>query len=78
MNKKKLFKILLAIGILAFAIPLIYGIYCSIHGVSFMFNYIYGFDAFYITVFFYSWFLWPTYIIGILLIIISAIKLKKL
>ena len=80
-KKKVLWIILLILGIIPFAIPLIAGIYDSINGFSglcFMSctNY-YGFNAFIESIYLYSFIFWPTYIIGLILILISIIKLKK-
>ena len=80
-RKKIIWIILLIIGIVSFAIPLITGIYDSIAGFSGLCfvgcdNY-YGFAAFIDSVYLYSFICWPTYIVGIILIIISIIMLKK-
>ncbi len=79
--RKKLWIVLLVIGIIPFVVPLIYGIYNSIAGFSglcwWMCEYDYGFKAFFNSVLFYSYVFWPTYIIGAILIIISVIKLKN-
>lgn len=82
MNKKKiLWLILLVIGIIPFIIPLIAGIYDSINGFAGICfadcTYDYGFSAFRDVIFIYSWLMWPTYIVGGVLIVISLIKLKK-
>ena len=82
MKKKKIVWIsLLIVGIIPFAIPLIVGIYDSLIGFSGLCfiecdNY-YGFQAFIDSIYLYSFIFWPTYIIGVILIILSIIKLKK-
>ena len=82
MKSKKIWKILLFLGIIPIAIPLVDGIYSSITGFSglcFGSGCIskYGFKAFIDSIFLYSFIFWPTYIIGLILIIISMIKIKK-
>ena len=83
MKKKKIVWIsLLIVGIISFVIPLIAGLYDSINGFSGLCfvgcdNY-YGFQAFIDSIYLYSYIFWPTYIIGIILITISIIKLKKI
>ena len=82
MKKKKIVWIsLLIVGIIPFAIPLIAGIYDSLIGFSGLCfiecdNY-YGFQAFIDSIYLYSFIFWPTYIIGVILIILSIIKLKN-
>ena len=81
-KKKKIVWIsLLIVGIIPFAIPLIAGIYDSLIGFSGLCfiecdNY-YGFQAFIDSIYLYSFIFWPTYIIGVILIILSIIKLKN-
>ena len=80
-NKKIFWLVLLIVGIIPFAVPLIAGIYDSINGFSGVCfvgcdNY-YGFQAFIDSVYLYSFILWPTYVIGASLIILSIIKLKS-
>ena len=73
--------ILLLVGIIPLIIPIIGGIYDSITGFSGLCfsscNNYYGFKAFVNSVYLYSFIFWPTYIISIILIIFSIIKLKK-
>ena len=81
-KKKVIWLILLIVGIMPFVIPLITGIYDSIVGFSGLCfvgcdNY-YGFPAFVDSIYLYSYLLWPTYVIGGVLIILSIIKLKNL
>lgn len=82
-KKKKIVWIsLLIVGIIPFAIPLIAGIYDSLIGFSGLCfiecdNY-YGFQAFIDSIYLYSFIFWPTYIIGVILIILSIIKLKNI
>ena len=81
--KRKFWIILLIIGIIPFVVSLIIGIYSSINGVSSSLlcfgscEYYYGFKAFIDSIIWYLIIFWPIYIIGIILIIISTIKLKK-
>lgn len=79
-NKKIIWIALLAVGIIPFAVPLIIGIYDSINGFSglcfFQCDNYYGLNALLDSIYLYSFIFWPTYIIGIILIIISIIKLK--
>lgn len=82
MKKNKIvWIVLLIIGIIPFAIPLIAGIYDSINGFSGLCfiacdNY-YGFQAFLDSIYLYSFIFWPTYIIGAILIVLSIIKIIK-
>lgn len=78
--KKTLWKILLVIGVVPFAIVLLYGIYVAItgfSGVSILGDVNYGFGAFLDWIILYSYVYWSTYVIGLVLIILSVIKLKK-
>ena len=82
MNKKKIiWIILLVVGIIPFIIPLISGIYDSINGFAGICfadcTYDYGFSAFRDVILLYSWLMWPTYIVGGILIVLSIIKLKR-
>lgn len=80
-RKKIIYIILLIIGIIPFAIPLIGGLYDSINGFGglcfFHCEKDYGFKAFIGSIYLYSYICWPTYIIGIILIFLSTIKLKS-
>ena len=79
MNKKLLWKSLLIIGFIPFIIALLVGIYFAITGFSglcFCTNY-YGFKAFIDSIIMFSYVFYPNYIIGIILIILSIIKLKN-
>ncbi len=80
-NKKIIWIVLLVVGILAFAVPLITGIYDSINGFSGLCfiacEKYYGFEALRDSIFLYSYILWPTYIIGTFFIVLSIIKLKS-
>ena len=80
--KRRLWIGLFIIGIISFVIPLIIGIYFSISGFSglclLQCKYYYGFKAFFDSIQLYSYVFWPTYVIGIILIIISTMKLKKM
>lgn len=79
-NKKVLWIILLVIGILFFAIPLVAGIYDSIFGFAGLCfiscDKYYGFEAFRDSIILYSFVFWPSYIVGIVFIIFSIFKLK--
>ena len=79
--KKVIGIILLIMGIITLLFPIINGIYSAINGYSGLClwpctNY-YGFKAFIDSVFIYSVLLWPTYIIGIALIVVGIILIKK-
>ena len=74
----KKYKVLKFIGILPFIFVLLNGIFSMFFGFSFFFNGTYGPNAFILTIAFTSLLIWPLYIIGIILIILSSIKLKKL
>ena len=80
--KKTIWKILLIAGIIPFAAVLFVGIYDSIVGFGglcfFSCELDYGFKAFIGSIYLWSYLMWPTYIIGCLLIILSIIKLKKI
>ncbi|MGM9849969.1 MAG: hypothetical protein ACI31V_03625 [Bacilli bacterium] len=79
--KKKFWIVFLIVGIIPFIIPIISGIYYSIRGYSglcwWQCDYYYGFNAFIDSIILYSYILWPTYIIGIVIIVLSIIKLKN-
>jgi uncharacterized membrane protein len=79
--KKVIGIILIIIGAIPLILPIITGIYSAINGYSGLClwpctNY-YGFTAFIDSVFIYSVLLWPTYIIGIVLIVVGIILIKK-
>jgi len=74
----KLYKVLRLLGFIPFIIVLSYAIYNMFSGTTFIFTELIGFEAFYCTIIVYSIHLWPLYIIGLILIILSTIKLKKL
>lgn len=76
-HKKLLWKILLILGILPFFLLIIYEIHCLIYGFNFLFNTSYGLEAIRDSISIMAYLFWPIYILGILLIIISIIKLKK-
>lgn len=80
-NKKVLWIILLILGCLAFLIPLAMGIFDSINGFAGLCfvgcKSYHGFPAFRDSIILYSYLMWPTYIVGIVLIILSTIKLRK-
>lgn len=80
-NKKIIWKILLTIGFIPFIIPVFLGIGSAIFGHAglcfFGCDVVYGFKAFFDSIYLYSYLFWPTYIIGIILIVFSFIKLRK-
>ena len=73
--KKKVSFILLILGLLPFVILLCGGIYSAINGFSGLTISMkqYGIDAFIDWIILWSFVYWPTYIIGIVLIIISIV-----
>jgi len=75
--KRKIWIFMLILGIIPFIIPLIYGIYSFIFGVTFFFDTTSGFEGLFNSILMWSFVYWPTYIIGAILIIISAIKIKR-
>ena len=80
-KSKLILKILLFLGILLLLIPIISGIYYSIFGYSGLCivscKKYYGFEAFIDSIIVYSYILWPSYIIGLILIIVSLVLLKQ-
>ncbi len=79
--KKVIGIILIIIGAIPLLFPIITGIYSAIIGYSGLClwpctNY-YGIQAFIDSIFIYSVLLWPTYIIGIALIVVGIILIKK-
>lgn len=80
MKTKRKWKILLAIGILPFAVALLTGIYNAIvgfSGLAITSPPVYGWAAFVDWMILYSFIYWPTYVLGIVLIVLALIKLKK-
>jgi len=79
-RKKILWKVLLIIGIIPFVVSFLVGIYDSIAGFSGICfvgcEKIYGLKAFKESIYLYSFIFWPTYIVGIILIILSTAKIK--
>lgn len=74
----KKYRILRIIGYLPFVGILCFAIYSSIYGFSFFFSTIYGLSAFFGSILIFSlFFLWPLYIIGIIIIIKSSSKIKS-
>lgn len=80
-NKKIIWKILLIIGLIPFIAVIGYGIYSAIVGFNVLciLNCVktYGFIAFRDSIVIFSYLFWPTYIIGLILVEISIVKLKK-
>lgn len=80
-KKKKLWILLLIVGLIPLLIPLIAGIVDSINGFAGLCfiacEKYYGFSAFRDSIILYSYICWPTYIIGLALIVLSVIKLRK-
>lgn len=76
--KKKLWFILFILGLSPFVILLIGGIYASMIGFSpiWMSTIHYGWDAFRNHVILWSYLYWPSYIVGMILIIVSMIVKK--
>ena len=70
-------KILLFIGMLPFLIVLGMGVFNSIFGFTFMFDTSYGINAFLDTLLIITFLFWPAYLVGIVLIIISSVNIKK-
>ena len=80
-DKKLIWKILLILGLMPFITVICYGLYNAINGFA-AFCILsctkdYGFVAFRDSIILYSYVFWPTYIIGLVLIILSIIKLRK-
>lgn len=78
-NKRLIWIILLVLGSIPFVVALIYGIFSAINGFSglcFCPNY-YGFTAFFDSILLFSFVYYPAYIIGIILIVLSIIKIVK-
>ena len=79
-NQKKIFwKTLLVLGIIPFAIALLLEVYYAITGFSglcFRGNF-YGFKAFGKSIILYSYNFYPNYLLGIILIILAILKLRK-
>ena len=71
------YKLLRILGYMPFIGILIFATYSAISGISFLFSTSYGFDAFLGSILLLSLFLWPLYIIGIILIIKSSSKIRN-
>ena len=83
LNKnKRLYKVLLGIGIIPFALLFVTSIFNAIFGFSGlcigMCDLYFGFSAFIDTIVLFSFVFWPIEIISLILIIVSIVKLKKL
>ena len=75
----KYYKVLKFIGFMPFIGVLCFGIFSAINGFSFFFSTSYGVEAFLESIFWISiMFLWPFYLIGIVIIIKSTSKIKEL
>lgn len=79
---KKIWKLLLIVGIVVLIVPFLSGIKNAIFGYKECFmgcsdNYTYGIRAFCSSMILYGIVLWPVFIVGLILILFSAIKLKK-
>ena len=72
------YKILRVIGYFPFIGILLFGIFSMFNGFTFAFDTSYGITALIGAIVFSSIFIWPLYIIGIILIIISNKKIKQL
>lgn len=79
MKNKRIWIVLLILGIVPFIFCLFYGIYNSIVGFSGLsfYNRYYGTKAFFDSIILLSYLIFPFYIIGLLLIILSIIKLRR-
>ena len=77
-SQKVTYKILLGIGILPFVLLFGFGLYSMAFGFSFFSETNYGLGAFLESIFFSGLIYWPILLIGLILIIISAYKLKKI
>ena len=71
------YKILRTLGYLPFVGILCFAIYSAIYGFTFGFSTSYGLDAFLGTIFFFSLFIWPLYIIGAIIIIKSSSNIEN-
>lgn len=78
-NKKKriIYGVLLWLGIVPFICLLISGIISSIFGLTFMFDITYGLEAFGSSIVLFSFIYWPILLIGLVLIIVGIIGLRK-
>ena len=72
------YKILRFLGYIPFIGILCFAIYSSIFVFSFLFSTSYGLEAFLETIFLFSLFIWPLYIIGAIIIIKSSSNIKNL
>lgn len=79
--RKNVSKILVIIGIIPFIISLSYSIYSSITGFSFLCGLNctndYGMSAFFDSILVFSYIFWPTYVIGVVLIMIWVLKKNR-
>ena len=79
--KAYIWKFLLSLGTVPFLVPLFMGIHRAITGdptgLIVSTGCIYGWEAFSAFVLMYSYLLWPTYLVGLALIILGIYKLKK-
>jgi len=79
-RKNILWKIVLIIGILPFLVAFILGLYSGITGFSGLCilncKDVYGIQAFVDSLIMYSYIFWPTYIIGLIMILISILLMK--
>ena len=76
-----LWKLVLFCGTVPFLVPLFLAIVRAITGyptgLIVSTGSIYGWEAFYTVIFMYSYLLWPTYLVGLALIILGICKIKK-
>lgn len=77
-SKYKKYKWLRILGTLPFIGVIGLGIFCAFRGFSFIFNSSYGLEAFIESILLISIFIWPLYIIGLVIIIITTRKIKNL
>lgn len=78
-NKKSIVKynVLRVIGFIPFIGVLCFGIYSAIVGFGFVSSYSKGIEGFLSSIFIISFFVWPLYIIGAVIIIKSSSKIKS-
>ena len=80
MKKRTFWKVLLCIGFLPFVIALGSGMYAGITGFSGLVISgapVYDFAAFMDWMILYSYLYWSTYVIGLVLIVVSLVQLRK-
>lgn len=76
-NLVRKYKVLRILGSLPFIEILCYAFFSAIYGLTFLYSTSYGFDAFLGSIVLSSLFIWPLYIIGIVLIIIGSFIIEQ-